>query len=87
VNDEFEGMWKEEAVSVISDHFSGIYLEGLSKISEHLSEDNRSLSRDFNPGPAEYEAVFRVVCVISITYIRYWSHGNLMGSDECNIAC
>jgi hypothetical protein len=36
-------------------YFAGICLENLKKITKALSEDSRSLDRDLNPGPNEYE--------------------------------
>jgi hypothetical protein len=37
-------------------YFPGICLEGVRKTTKYLSQDNRSLGRDLNLGPPEYEA-------------------------------
>jgi hypothetical protein len=37
-------------------YYPVICLEGLRKTTKNLSQDRRSLGRDLNPGPPEYEA-------------------------------
>jgi hypothetical protein len=34
----------------------GTYLEGIRKTTKYLSQDSRSPSRDFNPGPPKYKS-------------------------------
>jgi hypothetical protein len=53
VNDELEKMWKEAVVAfkLLSRYFS----EGTDEYHE-TPQDSRSLGRELNPGPPEYEA-------------------------------
>jgi hypothetical protein len=48
---------EESGHGLILRYCPGIFLEGTTKITINLSEDNRSSGRDLNPGPPEYEAV------------------------------
>jgi hypothetical protein len=36
-------------------YYSGIRLEGLRGTTKNLSQDSKSLDRDLNPGPPEYQ--------------------------------
>jgi hypothetical protein len=38
-------------------YYPNIFLEGLRKLQKNLSQNSRSLGRNFKPGPPEYEAV------------------------------
>jgi hypothetical protein len=51
MNNEFKRIWKEAIVA-----YPGICLEGLRKSTKKLSQDSRSLGRDLNLSPPEYEA-------------------------------
>jgi hypothetical protein len=47
----------EESGSGLSlSEYPDIYLYGLRKTTRDLGQNSRSLCRDLNPGPAEYEA-------------------------------
>jgi hypothetical protein len=49
--------WKEAAVAYLK-YASSICLKGLSKSAKTVSQNSRSLGRDLNPRPPEYEAEF-----------------------------
>jgi hypothetical protein len=55
VNDELEGIWKVRSWPNLR-YYPGICLEGSRKTTKNLSKASRSLGRDLNPGPPEYEA-------------------------------
>jgi hypothetical protein len=55
VNEKLEGVWKETVVAffnVLSWHLP----RGTEKTTKIVGQDIRSLGRDFNPRPPEYEA-------------------------------
>jgi hypothetical protein len=54
-------------------YHTGICLEGMRKTTKNLSQDSRSLDRDLNQGPPEYE-----VCVLS-TQVR---KGSMKGRER-----
>jgi hypothetical protein len=52
VNDELERMWKDAIVAELKVlHFPG----GTEENYHYLNQDSRSLDRDLNPGPSEFE--------------------------------
>jgi hypothetical protein len=53
MNKELEG---GDRGSIYCRYYPGIFLDGLRKTSKTLSQDSRSLGRNLDPGPPEYEA-------------------------------
>jgi hypothetical protein len=50
----WEKFWKKRQWSNLK-YYPGIYLEGLRKMTEILSQQSRSSGRDLNSGPPEYD--------------------------------
>jgi hypothetical protein len=59
MNNELKMIWSWP--NLIFSHDS--CLEGLRKAMKNLREDNRSLGRDLNPGPPEYEASVNIIYI------------------------
>jgi hypothetical protein len=58
-------------------YYFKICVEGVRKITNHLSQDSPSPGRNFNPGPPEYKAGVSVIrlrrSVQSLSYACHWS--------------
>jgi hypothetical protein len=64
-NDELGRIWKE-AVVTYSKYDDDIYMEGLRKIKQNLTQDSRLPGRDSNQAPSEYVSRARISCFLPV---------------------